>query len=100
MRDQDQLETSAPIQPELRAIDAYDAHEPLIAYARGFGVTTLHTGHGPGALISGQTLIAKTRNLARYCTEQRQVTWVALYLFGGGSLLCGAGDLGTSSTAS
>ena len=61
VRDQDQLETSAPIQPELRAIDAYDAHEPLIAYARGFGVTTLHTGHGPGALISGQTLIAKTR---------------------------------------
>jgi imidazolonepropionase-like amidohydrolase len=27
---------------------------------RSFGVTTIHTGHGPGALISGQTLIAKT----------------------------------------
>ena len=30
-------------------------------WARSYGVTTLHTGHGPGALISGQTMIAKTR---------------------------------------
>ena len=61
VRDQDQLETSSPIQPELRAIDAYNAREELIEYARGFGVTTIHTGHGPGALVSGQTLHAKTR---------------------------------------
>jgi imidazolonepropionase-like amidohydrolase len=59
--DQDQLEASSPVQPELRAIDAYDARERLIEWVRGFGVTTLHTGHGPGALISGETLIAKTR---------------------------------------
>jgi imidazolonepropionase-like amidohydrolase len=59
--DQDQLERSEAIQPELRAIDAYDAREPLIEWVRGFGVTTLHTGHGPGALISGQTMIVKTR---------------------------------------
>ena len=58
--DQDQLEKSAPIQPELRALDAYDAREPLVAWLREFGVTTVHTGHGPGALVSGQTLIAKT----------------------------------------
>jgi len=61
VRDQDQLETSSPIQPELRAIDAYNAREELIEYVRGFGITTLHTGHGPGALISGQTMIVKTR---------------------------------------
>lgn len=61
VRDQDQLETSSPIQPELRAIDAYNAREELIAYARGFGVTTIHTGHGPGALISGRTMVVKTR---------------------------------------
>ena len=60
VRDQDQLETSSPIQPELRAIDAYNAREELIEYVRRFGVTTLHTGHGPGALISGQTMIVKT----------------------------------------
>ncbi|MEM6793228.1 MAG: amidohydrolase, partial [Acidobacteriota bacterium] len=59
--DQDQLERSSPIQPELRAIDAYNARERLIEWVRGFGVTTLHTGHGPGAVISGQTLIVKTR---------------------------------------
>jgi imidazolonepropionase-like amidohydrolase len=58
--DQMQLERSAPIQPELRAIDAYDARERLVEWLRGFGVTTVHTGHGPGSLISGQTMIVKT----------------------------------------
>ena len=58
--DQDQLERSAPIQPELRAIDAFNAQEDLIEWIRSFGVTTIHTGHAPGELISGQTLIAKT----------------------------------------
>lgn len=58
--DSDQLERSAPMQPELRALDAYNPQEPLIGYVRGFGVTTLHTGHAPGELISGQTIIVKT----------------------------------------
>ncbi len=58
--DQDQIEKSSPIQPELRAIDAYNAREPLVEWIRGFGVTTLHTGHGPGAVITGQTIIVKT----------------------------------------
>lgn len=58
--DQDQLERSAPIQPELRAIDAYNPRDELVEYLRNYGVTTVHTGHGPGALISGQTMIAKT----------------------------------------
>jgi imidazolonepropionase-like amidohydrolase len=59
--DQDQLELSESLQPELRALDAYDARERLIAWVRSFGVTTLHTGHGPGAVISGETMIVKTR---------------------------------------
>jgi len=59
-QDQDQLERSAPIQPELRAVDAFNIHDPLIAWVRGYGVTTLHTGHAPGELISGQTMIVKT----------------------------------------
>ncbi|MBP85198.1 MAG: amidohydrolase [Planctomycetaceae bacterium] len=58
--DQDQLEHAEPIQPELRALDAYNAHEDLVAWVRSFGVTTIHTGHAPGELISGQTLIVKT----------------------------------------
>lgn len=58
--DQDQLERSEPMQPELRALDAYNVREKLVEWVRGFGVTTVHTGHAPGELISGQTLIAKT----------------------------------------
>jgi len=58
--DQDQLEKSDPIQPELRAVDAYNANERLVEFLRDFGITTLHTGHGTGALISGQTMIVKT----------------------------------------
>ena len=59
--DQDQLERSDAVQPQLRAIDAYNPREELVGWARSYGVTTIHTGHAPGALISGQTLIAKTR---------------------------------------
>jgi len=58
--DQDQLERSAPIQPELRAVDAYNSREELVSWIRSFGVTTVHTGHGPGELISGQTIVVKT----------------------------------------
>ena len=59
--DQDQIERSTPMQPELRAVDAYNPRERLVAWLRSFGVTTLHTGHAPGELISGQTMIVKTR---------------------------------------
>jgi imidazolonepropionase-like amidohydrolase len=59
--DQMQLERSAPLQPELRAVDSYNARETLVEWLRRHGVTTIHTGHAPGALISGQTMIAKTR---------------------------------------
>jgi imidazolonepropionase-like amidohydrolase len=58
--DQDQLERSSAMQPELRAIDAYNSRERLVEWLRSFGITTIHTGHGPGALISGQTMIIKT----------------------------------------
>ena len=62
--DQMQLERSAPVQPELRAIDAYNPRETLVEWLRKYGVTTLHTGHAPGALVSGQTMIVKTRGEA------------------------------------
>ncbi len=59
--DQDQTEESQPVQPELRAIDAYNPRETLVAWARSYGVTTIHTGHAPRALVSGQTAIVKLR---------------------------------------
>lgn len=58
--DQDQLETTHAVQPELRAYDAYNAREFLVGFLRSEGMTTIHTGHGPGALISGQTMVVKT----------------------------------------
>jgi imidazolonepropionase-like amidohydrolase len=59
--DQDQIEKSGPIQPELRAIDAYNPEDKLVDYVLRNGITTLHTGHGIGALASGQTMIVKTK---------------------------------------
>jgi imidazolonepropionase-like amidohydrolase len=58
--DQDQLDKTNAIQPELRALDAYNAREELIGWLRSYGITTVHTGHAPGALISGQSIIVKT----------------------------------------
>ena len=76
--DQDQLEHSAPLQPELRAIDAYNPQERLIEWVRSFGVTTIHTGHAPGELISGQTMIAKlTGNTAEEAVLVRQAAVAA-----------------------
>ena len=59
--DQDQVEDSEAIQPELRAIDAYNPREVLVAWARSYGVTTIHSGHAPRSLVSGQTAVFKTR---------------------------------------
>lgn len=58
--DQMALEQSSPVQPELRAIDAYNTDDKLIEWVRSFGITTVHTGHAPAALVSGQTMIVKT----------------------------------------
>lgn len=58
--DQDHLDKTGPMQPELRAIDAYNPKEELVGYLLSKGITTIHTGHSPGALISGQTMVVKT----------------------------------------
>ncbi len=55
-----QLEKTAPVQPELRAIDTYNPLEELVSWVRERGVTTINTGHAPGALVSGQTMTVKT----------------------------------------
>jgi imidazolonepropionase-like amidohydrolase len=59
--DSDQIERSSPIQPELRAIDAFNPQEKLIEWVRSYGITTVHTGHAPGELISGQSGIFKLK---------------------------------------
>ena len=58
--DRDELDPGAPLQPHLRAVDAYNPRERLVEWVRGFGVTTVHTGHAPESLVSGQTMVIKT----------------------------------------
>jgi imidazolonepropionase-like amidohydrolase len=58
--DQMAIDGGASFQPELRATDSYNAEEKLVEFVRQFGVTTIHTGHQPSALASGQTMVAKT----------------------------------------
>lgn len=58
--DQEQLDKSDPMQPELRAIDAYNGRDPLVKWLCDLGVTTVQTGHAPGSLISGQLMVVKT----------------------------------------
>ncbi len=89
--DQMQLEVSAPMQPELRAIDAYNAEEKLVEWLRGFGITTIHTGHSQGSLISGQTMIAKT--VGNTVDDATIVTTAMVAANLGDSALAGAGQI-------
>lgn len=59
-QDQQQIDHSSAIQPELRAIDAYNSRDRLVGWLREHGITTIHTGHAPGETISGQTMVVKT----------------------------------------
>ena len=96
--DQDQVERSATVQPELRAIDAYDARERLVEWVRGFGVTAMHTGHGPGILVSGQTMIVKTRgNTAEEAAIVKEAMVAAT--LGSGARESGARSPGTRAKA-
>lgn len=58
--DKDELDKTEAIQPGLRALDAFNARDPLVAWVRGFGVTTVHVAPSPGALVPGQSLVVKT----------------------------------------
>ena len=58
--DQDQNELTDPNQAELRAVDGYNPEEPLIAYLRSLGVTTIQAGPAPVNPIAGQAGIFKT----------------------------------------
>lgn len=97
--DQDQLEASSPIQPELRALDAYNARDPLVAWVRQFGVTTLHTGHGPGALVSGQTMIVKTDQTVVDAAGMLQPFAMVAGVLGEGAVVEGGKSPGTRAKA-
>jgi imidazolonepropionase-like amidohydrolase len=79
-QDQDQLDEGDPVQPELRAIDSYNPRERLVEWVRGFGITTIHTGHAPGALVSGQTMVVKTVGETVEAAAIKPVAMVAVTL--------------------
>ena len=57
--DDDRDETSGPNQAHLRAIDAFDPSDPMVAHALRGGVTTIQTGPGDANSIGGQAGIFK-----------------------------------------
>ncbi|NDC62412.1 MAG: amidohydrolase, partial [Planctomycetia bacterium] len=79
-QDQDQLDTGEAVQPELRAIDAFNPRERLLEWVRGFGVTTIHTGHAPGGLVTGQTMVAKTAGATAEEATIKPVAMIAVTL--------------------
>ncbi len=60
LADQDQDETTAPNQAELRAIDGFNPSEPLLSYLLRHGVTVIQAGPGRSNPIGGQAGIFKT----------------------------------------
>ena len=94
-QDQDVLEKSSAFQPELRALDAYNAKDALVAHVRSFGVTTVNTGHAPGALSPGQTMIVKTfgRSADEDVVKASAMTGITL---GNGGLARGEGGPGAA----
>ena len=78
--DSDQLDRSSPIQPELRALDAFNPKDDLVAWVRSLGVTTINTGHAPGELISGQLAAFKTSGTSVEASLVKELTFVAATL--------------------
>ena len=54
-------DSSAPIQPDVRVLDAIDVHAMSIRRAQAGGITTANVMPGSGHLLSGQTLYLKLR---------------------------------------
>jgi imidazolonepropionase-like amidohydrolase len=55
-------DSSAPIQPDVRVLDAIDVRHPSLQKAQAGGITTANVMPGSGHLISGQTLYLKLRD--------------------------------------
>ncbi len=55
-------DSSAPIQPDVRALDSINARDASIQRAQAGGITTVNIMPGSGFLLSGQTLFVKLRD--------------------------------------
>jgi imidazolonepropionase-like amidohydrolase len=71
-------DSSAPIQPDVRAIDAINVADSAIQKAQAGGITTVNVMPGSGHLVSGQTAYLKLRDRktidALLLTTERGVT--------------------------
>ena len=54
-------DASAPIQPDVRALDSVNVRDARIDKARAGGITTVNVMPGSGHLLSGQTVYLKLR---------------------------------------
>ena len=54
-------DSSAPIQPDVRLLDAFNVRDASLRRARAGGITTVNVMPGSGHLLSGQTLYLKLR---------------------------------------
>ena len=54
-------DSSAPIQPDVRVLDAIDVRASSVSRARAGGITTVNIMPGSGHLLSGQTVYLKLR---------------------------------------
>jgi imidazolonepropionase-like amidohydrolase len=54
-------DSSAPIQPEARILDSFNARDARLRKAQAGGITTVNVMPGSGHLLSGQTLYLKLR---------------------------------------
>jgi imidazolonepropionase-like amidohydrolase len=67
--DQDQDELSDPNQSDLRALDGFNPHEPLLEFLRANGTTVVHASPGRANVLAGQSGIFRTDGLtAEACT--------------------------------
>lgn len=55
-------DSSAPLQPEVRVLDAVNVRDSRIQKAQAGGITTVNVMPGSGHLLSGQTLYLKLRD--------------------------------------
>jgi imidazolonepropionase-like amidohydrolase len=58
--DQDQDELSDPNQADLRVLDGFNPHEPLLEFLLANGVTVVHTTPGRANVIAGQSGVFRT----------------------------------------
>jgi imidazolonepropionase-like amidohydrolase len=73
-------DSSAPIQPDVRMLDAVNCRDAGLQRAQAGGITTLNVMSGSGHLMSGQTIYLKNkdvRTIEEQCTPSR-AKWPAL----------------------